>query len=87
MILVMHIGADFYSRCAKTYQTLMVPALFCKDISPRLNKTHMGDYWPHTLPRASQLQVAGCCPTEVDAIPLVVNLKSLSIEVICIKAC
>src|SRR6266849_6655950 len=67
-------------------QTLMVPAiqLFCEDMLPRLKQTHMRDYWPHTLLWASQLQVAECCPTEVDAGP-VANLKSLSIEAICIK--
>ena len=58
--------ADFYLQGAKTYSMMMVPA--------------MRDYWPHTPLWASQSKVAGFCPTEVDVDPLVVNLKSLSIE-------
>jgi len=30
--------ADFYSQCAKTYQTLMVPALFCENMCPMHKK-------------------------------------------------
>jgi hypothetical protein len=32
-------------------------------------------YWSHTLSWASQLQVAGCCPTEVDAIPWLLTIN------------
>jgi hypothetical protein len=56
----------------------MVPVLFCDDMCPRLKKTHMQDYWPHTpLLWASQLQVAGCCPTEVMLVPwlLAINVS------------
>jgi hypothetical protein len=89
MIVVMHIRANFYTTRQNTIQydqTLMVPALICEDISPRLKKTHSARLLASYAPVGSQLQVTGCCPTGVDAIPLVVNLKSLSIEVICIKA-
>lgn len=40
-----------------------------------VSQAHMRDYWRHTLLWASQLQVAECCPIEVDAGPLVVNLE------------
>ena len=60
---------------------LMVPALFCEDMSPRPKNSY---YLPHAFPGFSiNLQVAGCCPT---AGPLVVSLEFLSIEVFCIKA-
>jgi hypothetical protein len=63
-------------------QTLMVPTLFCEDMCPRLTCEIiiLILLWP------SRLQVAICCPTEVDAGPLIVDLKYLSIEVIYIEA-
>jgi hypothetical protein len=50
-------------------QTLMVPALLCEDMFPRLKKTHMRDYWPHTLLWASQLQVAGAVQLKLMLVP------------------
>ena len=90
MIVVAHICGDFYPQRANIQfdQTLMVPALFREDMCSRLKKTHTRYYRPHTLLWASRLQVAECCPTDVNASPgpLIVNLKSLSIEDIYIKA-
>src|SRR6267154_5108961 len=88
MIVVAPMRAGYYSQCAKTYN--MIRPRCCVPYSvrtcPRLKKLTC-DIIGLIRSWASQLhrQVAGCCSTEVDAIPMVVSLKSPSVDVIYAK--